>query len=625
MIYKKTLTLMIIALELLLSANELWAESDVSMGISINVNQHSCHQFQKIFDLPLRHSENKQHDQIYNDYLKENKSLFQGQTATWAQEYAGIDLMKEELEKLKKSENLKQPSIAIFDSGFWGLDKTNIQHQYEGEDGWEDGNHGAHTANLTLSNSIVSSGGVGSIDYVIEMKQPEDYQKAVQIFEKIGYPSIINNSMIHWHNSKSHQALQKIASHGTTIVVSGGNHYPSNHSILPSVASNLLTIGWIGANGFYHPSSTDGKQLDLVAPSGMSMLSKSTNEGYSFFGGSSGSTPLVSGVATNLVGLLGHSHISVIEPILKKSALKYPLQNSLNGAGLLNSYKAFKVAQKIRNKCNTSKFCIENEVLNPHNYEFNSDTKLLQRAKEAIYKEIPSCKSHQPSSYNMNDCSLKESIQILRKDFFLTKDKDSANILSCVYQSLGFKNNASFYNFYSQNQLTKQAIDRMSDDDFFRHLRYAPHISDTEVQSRVSGLITGLIDSDLDLDTQRVVGQKIGVALYAMGQKELNSDLKKQINNLIKTLPTPSNENGNTEFFKTRILFSKSEYNNYAFEKLVRNKKLTINQVTDLLCFERLVLKDRSFLNIAKNVEENFFFPEDSLHFKGTCELLSSN
>jgi len=589
------------------------SNSDRSIAVIDEISsltRHNCSSFVSANELELRHSENNEDNEAIQKHVSKLTASIDKQTPLWAQEYIGADLVREEIGAL----NLEPSRIAILDDGFTGLrkDQIHIPPNASYPDDWKDGNHGFHTSSLTSSNSIVSSSSAGSIKKYIQISEPDEYNFAVELFEKTEYPNIINNSMIFWTDPESHQAIQKIASNNTTMLVSAGNYYPANHQVSESIADRVISVGWVDEKGLYHTSSTDGLQVDLVAPSGLTMLSKGVNQGYSFFSGSSGSTPLTSGAAADIAAVLGQSSIDIIAPILKNSALQYPLKNTKNGAGLLNSYKAFHVAKIIKEKCEDSKDCILKEVSDLDNYKFTSNQEKVRAAKNRILSEIPSCRENKPAIYKMKDCSLKESINELRKDFLLVRSKESSEVLSCLYQSLGLDHNSHFYDFYSKDKLDSKDINKMSTQDFFRHLDYLPQdLINESIVLRVRSIAKSMKD---------MVPYQLKIALdlffHSMKKAKLTPLLKTELERIIKIYPNIEEREG--EYYLLDGFFSDGEIPRYLIKRLLEEKKLEESQnLYPILCFEKYVSGKSDNLETAKRVGyqviEHFFNKKECL------------
>ena len=342
------------------------------------------------------------------------------------------------------------------------------------------------------------------------------------------------------------------------------------------------------------------------------MLSKAFEGGFAYFGGSSGSTPLTSGVAVNLVAVLGESSIEIIKPLLKNSATSFPIANNRNGSGLLNSYRALMVAKKIKLICSTDKVCMQKEVQNMNNYEFNSSSEVTKSAKEEVFAEIPSCKQNQASAYKINSCKLKSPINELRKDFLLTQNQSTGEILSCVYNSLGFSKNAQFYKLYSQGGSKKVRTSLMTDDEFFRHLHYMDSITDEEVVQRLKSIHSVALKSRENLD----YATSIRGAMYSLSYRPLTSQLKLAISEFINNIQDFNTVEEYAEELMIAPILKDRDVGIYILEEILKQKKAKNDEIHNIVCFEKLILNQNSLYDIAK---ANGFYTADKFITRDQC------
>ena len=574
---------------------------DLHFGMG-DVSEHKCENYKGLSRLNFSFSTDSEVNEYYNQYVNENENELNKSTTFWAQEFIGADLVKDEV---ASGDTI---SIAILDSGFDGYDLKSVKHvKYTADPEYPD-NHGSHTANITRSDSLISSSAVGKINHLFQINEAADYQEAFKSFKSNETPHVINNSMIYWTEDEASEALKNMRESGSLFVASGGNHFPYNHDTSESTAQNVLSVGWVDTNGLYHPSSTDSIQLDLVAPSGMSLTSISNSGGYSLFGGSSGSTPLVAGAAANIISALGVRSPEVVETILKKSAYRYPMRNDRNGAGLLNSYKAFKVAKRLREICNQDKTCLAREASNSDNYMFDED---FASAKNSILSEIPSCKNDQPTITKMNSCALDSHIKTLRKAFSLSQSKTIGALLSCLYDSLGFSKNAEFYRNYSKEKLE---LEELSPEQFFRHLPYSQGIESGVILRKATAILENEVDNEQ-------IKRQINMILYGIKDRKL-SEVRNIVRLLVSKLPQDE-----TYELDMNSLFDDTETVKAVVTELIKKRKIPESSTLPMLrCYEKFALNSNIYTEAAKeagiNVSDHFMTKEScSLMLEGILEI----
>ena len=80
-------------------------------------------------------------------------------------------------------------------------------------------------------------------------------------------------------------------------------------------------------------------------------LSRNERRELHNFEGTSAAAPLVSGIVSDMMLFLPDANVEKIEQIIKKTAIPTFINNAgsvNNGAGLLNGYKAIRVAQNVK-------------------------------------------------------------------------------------------------------------------------------------------------------------------------------------------------------------------------------------------------------------------------------------
>jgi hypothetical protein len=133
------------------------------------------------------------------------------------------------------------------------------------------------------------------------------------------------------------------------FIFSGGNDFPEPIERFKQRQHELgaTLVGNITFNGLVANHSTEGPQIDILAPGDGVITSSGMFEQFS---GTSASAPAVTAALANAMAILPRLPPQQIRLLLKGSAT--PLvwsETGLQGAGLLNSYKMVRVADRIRN------------------------------------------------------------------------------------------------------------------------------------------------------------------------------------------------------------------------------------------------------------------------------------
>lgn len=371
----------------------------------------------------------------------------------WAQEMAGTDLLREELEKINPLPKNKF-LIAVFD-GPRGDHNTHVQNLIS---------HKKDQAVLPALNTsqiqfFQTSGSSQYMDVVQNLILNSTNQQNIKNTESSiegdvksmtepskQLPSFINNSRV-WGNSQPiYEAISQI--HPPAILIqAAGNSYPSP---LGSVANQFskdfdsILVGSLSPSGLVNYDSQEGEEIHILAPAGDYITSIGSDGKYKKFGGTSGATPLVTGALAGFEWLSGyHPTPEEAKLLLKQTAM--PTIHSVfenpqrNGVGMLNAYKLGRVAKRLKEKCNTNLDCFKREVRYPENYEFSID-------KEEILKQVslafPIC-SGQDNTQEVS-CEDKKSVfKNLRRVILL--DIENINLLErlhCIYKQEGFLENA---------------------------------------------------------------------------------------------------------------------------------------------------------------------------------------
>lgn len=354
-------------------------------------------------------------------------------TPYWAQEYIGADLAKEDLRAIK---DLKPVPFAIYDGGF-EKQFVNLLHDIPVDREEDRGrkmraNHGTKVANIINGPGMISVSEL--VDYVqLRRVNPGAffYQAIQEIPQLPVAPMVISNSM-GWPGEEITKFAEQLDQKGLIWVLAGGNNHPEPVEIYEQTP-HVIVAGSYSPRGLQTIYSQESKELDILAPSDDYLASINGSGEADLFGATSGAAPLISGTVANIKALLPSLNREQVDLLLKRTA--HPSLQSLysktNHAGLLNSYKAVRVAMKIRETCGPDIACTDKELNSKAHFSF-----------------VPLALS--PATQNICDTSTqvlsKEESKTLRKNFLLNPQNTSyAKLLSCAYRNEGYSINADYY------------------------------------------------------------------------------------------------------------------------------------------------------------------------------------
>lgn len=365
--------------------------------------------------------------------LENRKPLdFEGGKLTpfWAQEYIGADLVKEDM---RKRHDVAIVPFSIFDAGF-EKKHINLRNDIEVDRAFSGsrpmrGDHGTSVAALVNGHGMVSVS--ENIDYVqLRRVSPAIfYGSAIrEIREMVDKPWVISNSM-GWTNPDILQLAQEMDELGIIWVMAAGNDHPKK-IVEHERWAPVVSVGSYSPRGLQTLSSQESDQLDILAPADQFQASINGAGEPELFGETSGATPLVSGTIANMKSLIPSLTRSQAEHVLKATAFRsfHSLYSKDNQTGLLNSYKAYKVAERLKAQCGSNHSCLEENLRKPDLYDF----KVSLASK---YKAL--CETHETLS--------AEEMKELRRTHFLGQGVEATQVLGCAYRNEGYNINADYY------------------------------------------------------------------------------------------------------------------------------------------------------------------------------------
>ena len=373
----------------------------------------------------------------------------------WAQNYTGADLLREEIKKL---DTPFHPASII---GVWDkpIDK-----------------HNEYVSQIIAgpkSSAVIPS---SSPIIPVEIQRRGHYIEAYESFvrncrEQNHCPIYINTSMT-WGwglgvldvlDIKGYVVMPRMASRmhsmGTTIITSAGNDSQPVAIFKRQSASegHIIVVASLSPNGYPSLFTNYGDSVTISAPSGYAIRSYDFENNPTYFGGTSGATPLVTGTLggfTLLSGYAPQTHEAKI--LLEKTSIPLPYLPSshLLGAGMLNSYKMGMVALKMKEQCQNydstdqRNECMSRLLREEETYNFESESKKM--FDEAI-KFFPNClreNNNQEDIQEKDNCKKEEALNNLRRSALLnSSDPKVWQALACVTEKFSkfSKTTSDFY------------------------------------------------------------------------------------------------------------------------------------------------------------------------------------
>jgi len=374
-------------------------------------------------------------------YPEKGDAELKGLSALWTQEYTGSDLLHEELITL----NLEYPSnlIAILDND------------------WGHNNHATGVMNLMASELPTA------LLPPIELQFYQgnwlgDYGAVAERSEKSGiYPMYINNSMtwgdlevpfFGWLNSLSvYSSFERLSKGNSLAVVCAGNKGMDKISEAQKISAseklNLILVGSSNPYGFVSSFSQYAPTTAILAPGDYYQSSANHDGTLMKFGGTSGSTPEVTATLAAFTAITGvQLSRDEARALLSKTALIAPdsyYHLTTKNVGLLNSYKIGKVAIRLKDVCSRMDApidCIHKNIFNNAFYNFAKSETLASDLSKFSCGVIK-----RESDPTFSSCEKRDALKNIRANALLTGHPALFNELACIYRSLGYSVNASYF------------------------------------------------------------------------------------------------------------------------------------------------------------------------------------
>ena len=409
----------------------------------------------------------------------------------WAQEYTGVDLLREKLRQSPQS---------------WKLPYNLVQS-------WDTpGNrHGEKVCQLIAGPHLSAP---------IPLERHLNYMCFADVIEKEGAlsnwlqhclsndtcPSYINVSMQLPERREDVISDIKtfVADEGITMVTAAGNESMSMQPIDQelSASETMVTVGNCTINGDPDGTSNFSTKITLCAPSGFALISYDFEGDAKLFGGTSGAAPTVTGALAAFTAITGYS----LNPreamrLLRKTVIPHPRLPTISnmGVGIVNVWKIGKVAFRLQYLCQKNHDCYADALA-------SEETFIFPLNKQEF---IGHCQSEQQEEQ-------EEFLKELRKEALLNPwEKELWELIACINRKKGLQGHAEYYQQLAKRveSSDEELIDALWEEDKYLFLaKYVPFSHD-----KMKELFPRMLDLDLPVINALVLQ---GVALNLIGDEE---------------------------------------------------------------------------------------------------------
>jgi hypothetical protein len=341
----------------------------------------------------------------------------------WAMEYTGADLVRDEL----KPELLQRPvppeMIEVWDGDLSG--------------------HNEQVSNLITgpSRSAVIYNKEPNYQYT-PVSDELSFERAVASHQKHGeehiWPSVVNISMRLNGGDAIKRRFDVLVNEKQTVVVaaSGNDGGPLAWSepVKNEMGLNkkIVIVGSTSFTGAPSSFTTFGESLAISAPSNDELITYNHDQNLAVFGRTSGAAPQVTG-ALGVFTYITKARLSSEDALrlLEKTALPIPglPTPSRAGAGMLNTYRLFAVARRIRDMCGEKKdpketdACVHGVIRTDDVFRFSGPNESL--AKQ-VREAFPDCSGLKGVKSTLSCDEREKAFKALRSQAFLNPEESPA-------------------------------------------------------------------------------------------------------------------------------------------------------------------------------------------------------
>ena len=368
----------------------------------------------------------------------------------WAQEYTGVDLLREKLQQSPHSWKLPYNLVQSLDS--------------------QSERHGEKVCQLIAGPHLSAP---------IPLEQPLNYMCFADIIEEEALsnwlqhclstatcPSYINVSM-YFPEGRREDVISDIktliASEGITMVTSAGNDSVSMEPIKQelSASEEIVTVGNCSLKGDPYYTSNYSQKVTLCAPAGHYLTSYDFAGNTQLFGGTSGAAPMVTAALAAFTAITGYS-LNPREAVrlLRKTAIPHPRLPTISnfGVGIVNVWKIGKIAFRLQDLCQKNRDCYADALSSEETFIFPFNKQEF----------IGHCQ--------------EEFLNELRKEALLNPwEKELWESIACINQKKGLQGHAKYYQQLAKRveSSDEELIDALWEENEYLFLaRYVPFSHD---------------------------------------------------------------------------------------------------------------------------------------------------
>ena len=237
-----------------------------------------------------------------------------------------------------------------------------------------------------------------------------------------------------------------ISYYSTLVQAAGneGNKPISSVAVQNSQSANAIIVGSLAPNGDKSDFSQEHPEVHIMAPADNSISSVNSAGEVVRFGGTSASTPLVTGALSAFNWMSGyHPTAEEAKILLQMTAIPHRYSNSKprkNGFGMLNAYKMGMMGKKLKERCGKLKKCMQLAIRDSKTYELFEPDKTLLTDLKTTFPECSQSVCANPEQTESFCSKKREVFNRLRKQAFLMPTSPEVwRYLSCIYGGLGLK------------------------------------------------------------------------------------------------------------------------------------------------------------------------------------------
>lgn len=141
-------------------------------------------------------------------------------------------------------------------------------------------------------------------------------------------------------------AIDYAVSRGSTVVVAAGNDNEDAADFSPANCNNVINVAAVNESGFKAGFSNFGPSIDIAAM-GVDVLTMEGTDQFSFWSGTSFSSPLTAGVIALMKQNYPHLQPAEIESLLKSTSGSFATGYSTMGSGVVNAEHLMKQADAL--------------------------------------------------------------------------------------------------------------------------------------------------------------------------------------------------------------------------------------------------------------------------------------